>query len=169
LSPRDRERWIERGRPNLKDPIWSGPIEPAEPLRLPDDADALYERLERESAGHPEGVQEEIFTLVGDALREATATQAQRAALYEVAARIPGVDLLGEVTDPAGREGTAVAMEHSEDGELQTLIFDPVTSELLAEEQRTLARNPYGYPEGTVIGYATHHNAAVVDSRRERP
>lgn len=169
LSERDRERWIAAGRPDLAEPGSSTSLPAAEPLRLPGDADALYERLESEVAGHSEGVHEQMFTLVGDALRETSATPAQRAALYEVAARIPGVELLGDVTDPAGRPGVAVAMTNEADGMRQTLVFDPGTSALLAEEQRTLADNEFGYPENTVVGYATYHETALVDSKRERP
>jgi hypothetical protein len=169
LSERDRRNWIAAGRPELREPEHSGPYPAPERLRLPSNPDRLYERLEREAAGHSEGVHPEMFTLVGDALRDGGATPAQRAALYEVAARIPGVELLGEVTDPGGRPGIAVAMRHEVDGILETLVFDPDTSALLAEEDRTLAENEFGYAEGTVIGYATYHNVAIVDSKRERP
>jgi hypothetical protein len=60
-------------------------------------------------------------------------------------------------------------MKHEVDGILQTLVFDPKTSALLAEEQRALSDNDFGYEEGTVIGYATYHETAIVDSKRERP
>jgi hypothetical protein len=169
LSERDRENWIAAGRPALREPAYTGPYPAPERLELPLDPDRLYERLEREALGHSEGVHPQMFTLVGDALRDGGATPAQRAALYEVAARIPGVELLGEVTDPAGRPGVAVAMRQAVDGLLHTLVFDPETAALLAEEQRTLAENEFGYPEGTVIGYSMYHEAELVDSKRERP
>jgi hypothetical protein len=169
LSGRDHENWIAAGRPALREPAYSGAYPAPERLDRPSNPDRLYVRLEREAAGHSEGVHPEMFTLVGDALRDGGATPAQRAALYEVAARIPGVELLGEVTDPAGRTGIAVAMRHEVDGILQTLVVDPETAALLAEEQRTLAENEFGYPAGTRIGYATYHEAALVDSKRERP
>jgi len=31
----------------------------------------------------------------------------------------------------------------------------------VAEEQRTLARNEFGYPAGTLVGYSTYLNSAV--------
>lgn len=169
LSERDRREWIEAGRPNVREHAWGGRTEPVQPLDLPSDPDALYEHLERVAAGHPEGVHEEMFTLVGDALRETNASPEQRAALYEVAARIPGVELIGAVKDPAGRAGLAVAMRSEADGIRHTLVFDPATSVLLAEEQVALGDNSWDYPEGTVIGYATYLTTAVVDSSRERP
>jgi RNA polymerase sigma-70 factor (ECF subfamily) len=105
-----------------------------------------------------------MFTLVGDALRETNATPAQRAALYEVAARIPGVELIGHVRDPVGRPGIAVAHSGKTAGIRETLILDPETSVLLSEEQVTLDGNSFGYPAGTVIGHATYVTRGVVDS-----
>jgi hypothetical protein len=102
-------------------------------------------------------------------LRYLTATPAQRAALYEVAARIPGVELVGRVTDPVGRNGMAVAMTSGADGLRHMLVLDPDTGELLSEEQRVLDENEFGYPAGTRIGYATYVDVAIVDSDRERP
>jgi hypothetical protein len=54
-------------------------------------------------------------------------------------------------------------------GSRQTLIFDPETSQLLAEEQTALAGNPFGYPAGTALGHGTQVESAIVDSRGERP
>ena len=62
--------------------------------------------------------------------------RALRAALFEVAAGLPDIADLGEVTDPLGRAGIAVV-------ELPTtLVLDPTSSDLLAIEM-------------TVEGYAT--------------
>lgn len=169
LSATHRERWIAAGRPRLREPSLAGPAEALERLALPADPDAAYERIERQARGHGDGLHEEMFTLVGDALRSTSATPAQRAALYEVAARIPGVELVGSVTDPAGRRGLAVAMASPADGLRHLLVFDPDSAALLAEEQRTLARNEFGYPAGTLVGYATYFDSAVVGSDRARP
>jgi hypothetical protein len=176
LSARDRERWIAAGRPSVGgDPTDlllendHAPGTPMVPLTLPSDPDALYQHLERKAAGHGSGLHEEMFTLVGDALRETSATPAQRAALYEVAARIPGVELVGPVSDRAGRAGIAVAMRDEANRIRHTLIFDPETSALLGEEEIVLAGNALDYSEGTVIGYATYLKSAVVDALKKRP
>jgi hypothetical protein len=169
LSERDRRAWIEAGRPDLREPAGTTRIGAARPLDLPSDPDVLFERLEREAAGHPEGVHEQMFTLIGDALRETAVSPEQRAALYEVAARIPGVELVGRVRDPAGRPGVAVAMPSAEDGIQHTLVLDPATGALLAEEQVTLRENPWNYPAGTLVGHSTYLALAVVDALRERP
>jgi RNA polymerase sigma-70 factor (ECF subfamily) len=169
LTERDRKAWIKAGRPELAEAPGVSRTGPQEPLDLPADADALYSRLEQESAGHSEGVYQEMFTLVGDALRETNATPEQRAALYEVAARIPGVELLGEVRDRAGRTGLAVAIRNPADGVRETLIFDPETTALLGEQQVALAGNQFGYPDGEAVGYATYFGWSVVGSTKERP
>jgi hypothetical protein len=110
-----------------------------------------------------------MFVLVGDALRETAATPAQKAALYAVAARIPGVQLLGTVTDAQNRQGTAVAIDDPENRIRQTLVLDPQTGTLLDEEELTLDGNSFGYPAGTRIGYASYLEQAIVASDTQRP
>jgi hypothetical protein len=176
LSPRDREDWIAAGRPvfgnedmDLALNNSDGPNVPMVTLSLPSDPDRLYARIKRDAGSGGSRLQEEMFTLVGDALRETHATPAQRAALYEVAARIPGVELVGETTDRAHRPGIAVAMRDEENRTRQMLIFDPETAELLGEEETAIDGNSWGFPDGTVIGYATYLESAVVDKIKERP
>jgi hypothetical protein len=77
----------------------------------------------------------ELFTVVGDLLRESPASPALREALYEVAAGIPGVVVKGDYTDALGRTGTAV----ERDG--QVLVIDPANGQLLADIE--------GAPNGT--------------------
>ena len=69
----------------------------------------------------------ELYTVVGDLLRESPASPALREALYDVAADIPGVVVKGNYTDTLGRTGTAV----ERDGE--TLVIDPSNGQLLAD------------------------------------
>jgi len=45
----------------------------------------------------------ETFAIIGDLLRETHAPPALRAALYEVAANLSGVEYIGEVKDAVGR------------------------------------------------------------------
>jgi hypothetical protein len=170
LSERDRRNWIAHGRPALGRPGTSETrIGPLRPLDLPSDPDALYRRLEQESVGHGNSTPDEMLQLVGNALRETNASPAQRAALYAVAARIPGVELVGAVTDALGRSGVAVAREDDHAKIRYTLVFDPKTAALLAEEQVVLPGNALGYPAGTRIGYATYVKSGIVDSLGARP
>jgi hypothetical protein len=91
------------------------------------------------------------------------------ATLYEVAARIPGVQLVGAVRDPAGRRGVAVALV-DEQGIRSELVFDPETSALLAERDVLAERVPKpDAAPGTMIGHTTYLETAVVGSTSERP
>ena len=171
LSDRDRQAWIADGRPNMGTGVSStrlggGPGENTKmpSLDLPSDPDALYTRLHEEANGNANGVYREMFTLIGDALRENYTTPAQRAALYEVAARLPGIQFIGRTTDAVGRPALAVAMENGSNDDRSTLLFDPRSYALLGEEDVLLAGNQLGYPAGTVIGHATYIEQRVVGS-----
>jgi hypothetical protein len=169
LSAGDRARWIAAGRPQVNPPEDTAKLPPPRPLNLPTNADELYTELHDRAVGHGNATEPEMFTLVGDALRESDLSPALRAALYEVAARIPGVELVGPATDRIGRHGVAVAYVDSKIHERHELIFDPNTSALLEEEYVELDGNTYGYPAGTVTGYATYVSTGVVNRLGQRP
>jgi hypothetical protein len=102
---------------------------------LPTDADrlgqVLREAMTREYAGlSPEEVgsrpiEELLFERIGDTMRLSPASPELRAALWRVAASIPGVRLLGDTSDSLGRAGVAVELGR------QRLLVDPDTGELL--------------------------------------
>jgi hypothetical protein len=170
LSARDRQNWIAAGRPDLREAgVGRTELGRYDISDLPTDVNALFSRLEDEARGHSEGTHRQMFTRLGDYLRETNISPRQRAALYEVAARIPGVELVGRVRDPVGRSGVAVAMEHPSDGTRETLVIDPESGVLLAEEDVTLAENVFGYPAGTLIGHSTYVVTRMVDAVGSRP
>jgi hypothetical protein len=100
--------------------------------------------------------------------------RAPRAALYRVAALIPGVQLLGIVRDHSGRRGLGVAF--TSHGFVNELIFNPRTAALLGErgigkapgssswavyiDSRVVARVPY--PSPRPLTPACHHDAGHV-------
>ena len=96
---------------------------------LPTDPAKLEPVLQSDTKGAGPNPTAELYTAVGDLLRESPAPPALREALYEVAAGIPGVKLVGHYKDALGRTGTAV----ERDGE--TLVFDPANGQLLADIQ----------------------------------
>jgi hypothetical protein len=96
---------------------------------LPTDPAKLEPVLRSDIKGAGPNPTAELYTVVGDLLRESPAPPALREALYEVAANIPGVKLLGHYKDALGRTGTAV----ERDGE--TLVIDPANGQLLADIQ----------------------------------
>jgi hypothetical protein len=190
LSEEERERWIELGRPELeaKTPfsgILAG-IPPRAwyegPLDLPSDADAIYEQFEQDAQGDTREpgvpfdvhVRTAMFHHFSDVLREARATPEQRAAAYEALARVPGLTLVGEVTDRLGRPGVAVGLDvvdNEPSGFLYryVLVFDPKTADLLEERREVLPGNRYrGLPAGMIEAYATYEYA-VVGALGERP
>jgi hypothetical protein len=166
----DRRAWIADGKPQIYPRRDTGRFPPPDPPRphLPSDPDALYATLHDEAVGRGNSTDSEMFTLVADALREPGTSTALRAALYEVAARIPGVERVGPATDRLGRHGIEVADIDGKIHERHEVIFDPRTSALLGEEYTQLDGNPYGYPVGTVTGYATYAATGVVDRIGER-
>lgn len=149
VSARDRAAWIADGRPRIpgagtsdqrfgRHGLSDGPVNewklPTNPARL----GALLRKRAIESG--PPGPAED-FVQVGDLLRETDAPPALRAALFKVAASIPGVKILGRVTDRLGRTGVVVAyVDHPPAGKyrgmygLDELIFAPKTSALLDEQ-----------------------------------
>jgi hypothetical protein len=164
----DRQGWIADGRPQVYPPEDSAELPPSPRHHLPTDPEALYATIHDEAVGHGNSTDAEMFTLVADALRDPTSPEL-RASLYDVAARIPGVELVGPAVDRLGRHGVAVADVDGKIHERHELIFDPRTSALLGEEYTQLDGNPYGYPTGTVTGYTSYAVSGVVDRIGARP
>jgi hypothetical protein len=133
-------------------------------LDLPTDPDALYAKLQHDAAGYGDRTNAEMFVMIGDDLRENYTTPAQRAALFEAAARIPGIQVVDGTRDSAGRLADAVAIDDGSHHERLALLFDPETRALLGESDALLAGNELGYPAGTVIGTAAYLEQKVVDS-----
>jgi hypothetical protein len=138
-------------------------------LQLAEDPQALDAALRAKAAGTKNPVEYETFFVVGDMLRETVAPSQLRAALYQVAADIDGVELLGATTDEAGRPGLAVAMTHA--GVRHELIFDPETSALLGERDVLVTPSAEwgNAPAGTVVGYVTYLASAIVSSTVDAP
>jgi hypothetical protein len=125
---------LGQAQPGTSD-MWFAPdrlsIGPTNLQALPTDPAALRALLDaRKIEGGPPGPAED-FVQIGDRSRETDASPALRAAIYKVAAAIPGVEVLGPARDRAGRLGIGLAYKTS--GARDELIFDPRTSALLGE------------------------------------
>jgi hypothetical protein len=159
----------------------------------PTEADELFTVIENEAA---EGIEEDIangvepgdkdflmFQIVGHLLGQ-PAPADLRVALYEVAGRIPGIELLGEVTDPLGRPGIGFAMDVEGEVSVENpgsgqphkvsirneLIFDPDTAQLLAQSRSmTLLEPTDEIPEGMGSGWTAYLESGIVASTEERP
>jgi hypothetical protein len=85
-----------------------------------------------------------------------------RAALYRVAAGIPGIRLLGRTRDGIGRPALAVALADSSAGERVELLFDPRTAKLLGERYTALRAGPrFHVKPGTVQFESTYLSSGV--------
>lgn len=189
-SPRDREAWVAAGSPDLfggetsDESFGPGELHFLDLSTLPTDPEQLLAVIEeREIVGGPDG-DWETFVIAGDLLRETYAPPDLRAALYEVAANLPGVEFVGKVMDALGRPGIGVAYTTPQ-GVRQELIFDPDTAQLLGEsevmvnpEETGLEIGPDIYPgtiyggwgePGTVVYSAVYLVSGVVDSTEARP
>lgn len=165
---RDREAWEAAGRPKLPPasddefPLSQG----IERLRLPTDPDELLGQLRRRAEENGSGNVWIFTTMITDYLREWGVTPEQRATLLEAAARVPGIELLGERKDPEGRPGVGFAMVDEEEHARHTLVIDRDTGELLAQLSETLPGGPI--PAGAT-GYTVFESPVLVDSTGERP
>lgn len=160
-SSADRAAWIADGRPNLDDgsgnihaTFKSGGLYYLDLSNVPTDPAALKQLIEqRKLESGPPG-DAETFTIIGDLLRDSYAPPSVRSALYQVAAQLPGVQLIGATHDQLGRAGTAVG--YTSNGNTQELIIDPQTSALLAEQ--TVDNT------GIVVDWTAYLSSGIVDS-----
>jgi hypothetical protein len=170
----DRKNWILSGSHSLAQASvdqTSGPgtlvSTPTNLWTLPTDPSSLMALItSRKIEYGPPGPRED-FEQVGDLLPDTDAPPAVRAALFQVAAQIPGVQLLGPTKDHLGRTGVAVAypeapMNRAQGAQgLYELIFDPTTSVLLGDE--TVVINPVTGAR-TITNWTSYVASAVVNS-----
>lgn len=104
---------------------------------LPTDPTALRDEIYRQAQNEirPTGqqlytVDQWAFQLIGHLVRNA-APPALKAALYRVAATIPDVEYVNDVTDAAGRHGIGVAHTVNNAGDRTILIFDRTTFQVM--------------------------------------
>jgi hypothetical protein len=109
---------------------------------------------------------------ISDFLSEPLVRPAVRAALFKVAAGIPGVDVLGEIRDPAGRTGIGVALTARSRGwvERRVVIFEETTARVLAEKVVVLeAASRVSLDTPVVLDSRIYGRTGVVPSLEARP
>ena len=88
-------------------------------------------RADNPSSTNPLNYEE--FVVIGDIMRDSALLQPNvRAAFYNILSQLPGIKLVGPVTDPLGRPGIEVSMQRDAHTEREVLIFDPHTAQLLS-------------------------------------
>ncbi|WP_449064707.1 CU044_5270 family protein [Planomonospora algeriensis] len=133
--------------------------------RLPADAEGMRAHLYTGDRGG-NSRDEAAWTRVGDLLRENYVPAAQRAALFEAAATIPGVDAVGDAEDAAGRKGIAVGRV-GPDGVREDLIFHPETYELLGERGIVVDEKLAESPAGSLVASTAELSVSVTDEAPE--
>jgi hypothetical protein len=142
--------------------------------RLPRNADALLRAIVVEVAGkgRSEDVDGLTFQAIGELLANPAANSEIRAALFDAAARISDVSLLGRTVDGAGRSGVALGLDSSYSGSPSryVLIFEPATSRLL--ETRVVLLDRVGYADiepPAIVSSTVYLDAGYAASTKERP
>jgi hypothetical protein len=169
-TPADRANWVASGSPSLAE----SPVDttlsdkPMDLTKLPTDPARLARLIaSRKIEGGPPGPAED-FVQVGDLLRETSAPPALRAALFQVAVGIPGVQVVRGAADHDGRPGIALERDQSFGRgrgkvtvERSELIFDPATSALLGEEYGAVSPATGAL---TDISWTVYLRSLIVDS-----
>lgn len=150
-GPRDRLRWVLAGRPDVSKP-YDATLDPGEYYAgrdlstLPTDTDELFEEVQSAAAEASDvPLNAEMVVVIGDWLGDPSTTPQVRSALYRVAGRIEGIELLGPSRDLTGRTGTSIGVTSDYSGSLtrNELIFDPSTGRPLGTQQVLLETVKY--------------------------
>lgn len=137
---------------------------------LPTDADEMYDWL-RETAPKYSGQETDqaMFVLVGDLIRQAIVPPEVSAALYRAVAKIPGVMVIDNAVDAAGRPGIAIARNDPDNPSRDEWIFDRKTHEFLGERSVATSDWSGGVEKGDVTSNTAILDRAVVDKAGQRP
>jgi hypothetical protein len=145
--------------------------------KLPTDAEAmrahLYtgepgDDLKLKATDEPGGKSGDAaaWTAAGDMLRENYMPPAQRAALFKAVGTIPGVDVVRDAEDAAGRRGIGVGRV-GQAGVREDLIFDSETYELLGERGVVVDEKAAKSPAGSLVASTAQLSVTVADSPPE--
>ncbi|WP_369248363.1 CU044_5270 family protein [Streptomyces sp. R41] len=133
---------------------------------LPTDPDKMLDWLHKNGNGGTSENQQ-AFALVGDLVSESLLPPDVGAALFRAAAKIPGVVVVPDAVDAAGRHGVAVA--RVDGGEREELIFDRETKKYLGERVVAVEDLPSGFKKGQTTGSSAILKREVVDKAGQRP
>lgn len=141
---------------------------------LPRDPQQLRDRIYRDSAGTGPSPDGEALVYIGDVLRSGIVPADLRAALFRVAATIPGVEVTDRAANLDGRVGVAVGRYEPAGGTREEIIFDPDTGLVIGERSVRVdeGHGPH-LPVGSAVGWTAVTTevvpAAEVDAIPARP
>jgi hypothetical protein len=128
---------------------------------LPTNTDEMLAYLYQRSGGTKNPREQEAFKAAGDLIHEAYLAPASLAAVFGAIAKIPGVTVVGDVTDEAGRTGVAVSLTEVQ-GQRSELIFDRRSFAFLGERS-VQVRDQDGLKAGQVAFSVAVLKVAIVD------
>jgi hypothetical protein len=123
---------------------------PSDPARLKAGIEQMVKDYSDPGAKDPHSL--EVFGIITDLLDHEPITPQVRAAAFRVLAGLPGIQMLGKVTDPVGRPGYMIGLDggarknFGEDrmlGASITLVISPATGTLLAEESVATSQSSF--------------------------
>jgi hypothetical protein len=166
-TPADESAWEAAGSPDLSAERMDDEFEPGvlgvDLSRAPVEPGRLMGAIERREIIDGRATDLVTFRIIGELLHLSYGAPRHRAALFEAAAELTGVEFEGSVTDPTGRPGVSVSF--AGDGQRHELIIDTGTGDLLAERvtvldpQKARAEVPSDAAPGTVV-----HSAGPPDT-----
>ncbi|WP_405833238.1 CU044_5270 family protein [Streptomyces sp. NBC_01176] len=133
---------------------------------LSTDPDALLKQIYSATRGEAPGKDAAAFNWVGDTVSESIVPGDVASAIWRAAAKIPGVVLVKDATDAAGRHGEAIA--HVSNGERTEYIFDRDTHLFLGERSYLVKDTPEG-KAGMLTGTSAILSRAVVNKMGDLP
>ncbi len=108
---------------------------PAYRSDLPTDAEGMREYLSQDTGGDP-GEPEDVSGLIRFTFGETYVPPASLAALFEAIADFPGLTVVDNAVDAAGRQGIGVSW--TRDGHTDTLVFDRTTPAFLGTDREAV-------------------------------
>ncbi|KOU19048.1 hypothetical protein ADK52_29545 [Streptomyces sp. WM6372] len=133
----------------------------------PADPDALLTAI-RAAGGSGRDRDQEAFEEIGSIIGEQVVPSRIAAALYQAAARIPGVIVVRHSQDAAGRDGIALARVDEQRGARTELVFDRSTYAYLGSRGVQIRQEGETKP-GTVVERTAVLERGVVNGQKERP
>ncbi|PVE05898.1 CU044_5270 family protein [Streptomyces scopuliridis] len=140
--------------------------------KLTTDPDQLLAKIYKETAGQGNSPDQQAFSTIGDLLSESYPPAELYPALFKTAAKIPGVVVVNDAVDAAGRPGVAVARLDETSGAREEWIFDKKTHAFLGERNvqvKQMKEEGVVIKPGTVNYTSAIITRAVVDHMKQTP
>lgn len=140
--------------------------------KLTTDPDELLAKIYEETEGMGNTPDQQAFATIGDLLGESYPPAKLYSALFMAAAKIPGVVVIEDAVDAAGRHGVAVARLDETSGQREEWIFEEKSHSFLGErivQVREGTGEDALLTPGTVVYTSAIMNRAIVDEMKQTP